>query len=75
MISTQQMLTTVAAYHGTEATASSANGQLPLRAWVCYRAGGACHIQIATEEQQGDTTVFRALTSIPMRDDWEMVNL
>jgi hypothetical protein len=57
----------------TEATAPSIDGQPPLRAWICWRDGNACHVQIAQQEQRGETTVFRALTSIPLRDDWELV--
>jgi hypothetical protein len=72
-MTTQDMLTALQSTPNIGATAPSIDGFLPLRAWVCYRAGDACHVQIATEERQGETTVFRALTSVPMRDDWQLV--
>lgn len=72
-MTTQHMLKALKSTPGTEATVPSSTQGSQMRAWVCYRAGDACHVQIATEEQHGETTVFRALTSVPMRDDWELV--
>jgi len=72
-MTTQEMFTALQCSTDTEATAPSSLIGPPMRAWVCYRAGDACHVQIATEEQRGATTVFRALTSIPLRDDWQLV--
>ena len=72
-MTTTEMLTTLQFTPNTEATAPSVLGQPPLRAWVCYRDGDECQVQIATEELQGETTVFEALAVVPMRDDWEAV--
>jgi hypothetical protein len=74
-MTTETMLATLKANPNTEARAVSSTQGPPMHAWTCYREGDVCHIQIATEESVGDTTVNEAFPVVPMRGDWEVVAL
>jgi hypothetical protein len=71
-MTTQEMLTILQSTPDTEATASSSIMGQPMRAWVSYVDDNRLDVSIAIEEQHGESTVFRAITSVPMRDDWEL---
>jgi len=73
-MTTSELLTTLKAYPNTEARAPSSTQGPAMHAWTCYSEGDVCHIQIATEESVGDTTVNEAFPVVPLREDWDTVD-